>query len=142
IVLGENANVAYRFIYLPRFALAFDEIALDIFGRHAGDDALVVNAVARPLQSDVAHVGAEYLYGMREPLRAHVFHELDSYRVDFLAGRAARHPDTDRFFRRAFVDYLGEHFCAERGVEMRIAEKFRYVDEDVFAERLRLIAVF
>jgi hypothetical protein len=81
---------------------------------------------------------AKICIGIRTGLRVQKLLQRNRERVGFLAGRTARHPDSDRVDWRSSIDDLGEDARLQLVEHLRVAEKAGHVDEQIVIQRVDL----
>ena len=140
VLLGEKAHLPDGFADAVLVILAGEE-APQALGRDLRFDVLGIDALAGPLQQRLGEIGREHLNRGPSRLVLEEFQKRHHQRIRFLAGRASRHPDTDRRVRGLVLQDLGEDAVLERLESLGLAEEARDVDQDVLIQRLELRAI-
>src|SRR5690606_32417261 len=138
VVLHEHADVADALADLVAALDAIEE-AGQSFASHADHRCLWITADAGRLDGLLTQVGAEDLDGDTLGPAIQGLEEADGERVDFLARRASRNPDSDRIAVVLALREWSEDLLLQRGEGIWIAEEGRDVNEHVLRQRRGLV---
>ena len=137
----ENAHVAHFLLQNIASAMEAEE-PLAPFGRYASEQGFRVTPLARHRQCQFVDVGREDLHPRRHPQGLHVLAHQNSYRIDFLARRASRHPGPHDAVGAAVFEQFPNGGLRQRGESFAVPEEIRDADEKIVEQRAYFLRVF
>ena len=132
----ETHRLAQRFDRPPARGAFFEPADHLVDAESALHFELAVTAVARTIDARRRDIGAENIDRPAEPLLG-LFGEKHGERIDFLAGGAARRPDSQPPGLLAALGKLGQRMALEQVERRPVAEEIGFVVEQRFDHLLR-----